>query len=204
VRTTTRAAINAGERCEGDAEKIKRRYRSVGKCETCRSHCFIAPWARCYALVTMDNGTAPAKSAKEFHVFHERYVWKSPGVNKRTPSAEHSMIAASHSEQQPRVMRKGVRQSVYDRGDWQPDPKETARDFCVAHYAINLIQRFQRHFGIRMQKPENIAACGVGSEIHLSGAAALAASNNLVAESLRELISTVSARTIDDNNFRPT
>jgi len=99
-------------------------------------------------------------------------------------------------------MRKTVRQSIYGRRGRQPDPKETATDFWIAHHATNLIQRFQRHFGVGVQKPENIAVRGIGSKIHLPGATALAASNNLVAESLRELIGTVGARTIDDNDFR--
>jgi hypothetical protein len=113
------------------------------------------------------------------------------------------MVSAPHPQQESCVMCKPVRQSVHSGRRRQADPKETAADFRIAHYAIDLIQRFQRHFGIGVQKPENIAMCGIGSEIHLPGATALAASNNLVAESLRQLIGTVSARTIDDNNFRP-
>jgi hypothetical protein len=152
----------------------------------------------------MHVATAAAKSPKKFHIFHERHVWKSPRVNKRCSSAEHSMIAASHPEQEPCVMRKAVRQSVYGRRGRQADPKETATDFWTAHYPPNLIQRFQRHFGVCMEKPENIAACGIGSDIHLFRTAALAAPDNLIAEALRELVGAVSARAIDDNNFRPT
>src|SRR5262249_15277470 len=107
------------------------------------------------------------------------------------------------SEKKPCVMRKTVSQPVHSRRGRQPDPKETATDFWIAHYATNLSQRFQRHIGIGVQKPENIAVRGIGPEIHLRGATALAASNNLVAESLRQSIGTVSARTVDDNNFRP-
>jgi hypothetical protein len=51
------------------------------------------------------DATGSAESPKKFDIFHERHVWKSPSVNKRTPSAENSMIAASHPEQKPRVMR---------------------------------------------------------------------------------------------------
>ncbi len=101
-------------------------------------------------------------------------------------------------------MRKAVRQSVYSRRGRQADPKETATDFWIAHYAPNLIQRFQRHFGVRMQKPKNIAACGIGSDVHLFGTAALAAPDNLIAEALRQLVGAISAPAIDDNNFRPT
>jgi len=101
-------------------------------------------------------------------------------------------------------MRKAVRQSVYDRRGGQADPKETATDFWIAHYPPNLIQRFQRHFGVGMQKPQNIAACGIGSDVHLFRTAALAAPDNLIAKSLRQPVGAISARAIDDNNFRPT
>ena len=100
-------------------------------------------------------------------------------------------------------MRKAVRQSVYGRRGRQADPKETATDFWIAHYARNLIQRFQRHFGVCMQKPENIAAGCIGSDVHLFRTAALAAPDNLIAEALRQLVGAVSAPAIDDNNFRP-
>jgi hypothetical protein len=101
-------------------------------------------------------------------------------------------------------MRKAVRQSVYGRRGWQPDSKETATNFWIAHHAANLIQRFQRHSGVCVQKPENIAACGIGSGVHLLRAAALAASNNPIAEALGQLLGAVSASAINDNNFRPT
>jgi hypothetical protein len=152
----------------------------------------------------MHDAAAAAKSPKKFNIFHERHVWKSPSLNKRCSPAEHSMIAASHPEQKPRVMRKAVRQSVYGRRRRQTDPKETAADFWIAHYPANLIQRFQRHFGIGMQKPQNIATCGTGSDVHLFRTAALAAPDNLIAETLRQLVGAVRARAIDDNNFRPT
>jgi hypothetical protein len=152
----------------------------------------------------MHDAAAAAKPAKKFDIFHNRHVWKSPSVNKRCSTAEHSMIAASHPEEKPCVMRKAVRQSVYGRRRRQADPKETATHFWIAHYPPNLIQRFQRHFGVGMQKPQYIAACGIGSDVHLFRTAALAASDNLIAEALRQLVSAVSARAIDDNNFRPT
>jgi len=152
----------------------------------------------------MHDATAVAKSPKKFHIFHERHLWKSPSVNKRCSPAEHSMIAASHPEQEPCVMRKAVRQSVYGRRGRQADPKETATDFWIPHYPPNLIQRFQRHFGVGMQKPQNIAAGGMGSDIHLFRTAALAAPDNMIAEALCQLVGAVSARAIDDNNFRPT
>jgi hypothetical protein len=152
----------------------------------------------------MHDAAAAAKSPKKFHIFHERHVWKSPCVNKRCSPAEHSMIAASHPEQKPRVMRKSIRQSVYGRRRRQADPKETAADFWIAHYPPNLIQRFQRHIGVCMQKPQNVAVCGVGSYVHLFRTATIAASDNLIAEAFRLLVGTVSARAVDDDNFHPT
>ena len=101
-------------------------------------------------------------------------------------------------------MPKAVRQSIYGRRGWQTNPKETATDFWIAHYASNLIQRFQRHFGVCMQKPQNIAHCSIGSDVHLFGTAALVALDQLIAEALRQPVGAVSARAIDDNNFRPT
>ncbi len=101
-------------------------------------------------------------------------------------------------------MRKAVRQSVYSRCGRQADPEETATDFWIAHYARDLIQGFQRNVGVGMQKPENIAACGVCSDVHLFCTAALVAPDNVIAEALRQPVGAVSARAIDDNNFRPT
>ena len=150
----------------------------------------------------MHDTTAAAKSAKKFYVFHERHVWESPSVNKRCSPAENSMIAASNPEQKARVMGKAVRQSVYSRRGRQTDPKETTTDFWIAHYAANFIQRFQRHFSVCVEKPENIAACGIGSGIHLFRTAALAAPDNLVAKAFRQFMGAVNACTIDDNDFR--
>jgi hypothetical protein len=151
----------------------------------------------------MHDTTASAKSAKKFHVFHHRHVWKSPSVNKRASPAKNSMIAASHPEQEPCVMRKAVRQSVDEPRGRQTDPEETATDFWIAHYALNLIQGLQRDFGVCMQKPEDFAACCVGSNVHLPRTAARVAPDNLVAETLRQLVGAVSALAVDDDNFRP-
>ena len=85
----------------------------------------------------------------------------------------------------------------------QADPEETATDFWIAHYALDLMQRFHRHFGVRMQKPENFAAGCIGSNVHLPGTAASGAPDDLIAQALRQLVGAVSASAIDDNNFRP-
>jgi hypothetical protein len=125
-------------------------------------------------------------------------------MNKRTAPAENSVVAAAHSQYEPCVMRKAVRQSVYGRRGRQADPEETATDFWIAHYPRNLIQRLRRHFGVCVQKPKNIAACGVGSDIHLLRTAARAAPYNVIAEVFRQTVGAISAPAIDDNNFRPT
>ncbi len=113
------------------------------------------------------------------------------------------MIAASHPQYEPCVMRKAVRQSVYDRRGRQADPKETATDFWIAHHARNLIQGLQRRFGVCVQKPENFADCCIGSNVHLPCTAARAAPYNVIAEAFRQPVSAVSAPAIDNNNFRP-
>src|SRR5215208_6992480 len=125
----------------------------------------------------MHYATAAANSPKKFHIFHDGHVGESPGVNERCSPAEDSMVAAAHPKQKPRVMRKAIRQSVYGRRVRQSYSKKTATDFWIAHYPPNLIQGFQRHFGVGMQKPQNIAVGGVGSGVHLFSTAALAASN---------------------------
>ena len=101
-------------------------------------------------------------------------------------------------------MRKAVRQSVYGRRGWEADPEEAATDCWITHYPRNLIQGFQRHFGVCVQKPQDIAACCIGSDVHLFRTAALAAPDNLVAEAFRQPVGAVTAPAIDDNNFRTT
>ena len=100
-------------------------------------------------------------------------------------------------------MRKAVRQSVDRRRGRQADPEETATDVWIAHYAHNLIQGIQWHLGVRVQKPENFATGCIGSDVHLPGTAACGAPDNLIAEALRQLLGSVGAPAIDDNNFRP-
>jgi len=99
-------------------------------------------------------------------------------------------------------MREAVRQSVHKWRGLQANPKKTTTNFWISHYSANLTQRFQRHFGVCMQKPENIAGGCIGSGIHLFRTAALAGPDYLIAEALRQSVGAVSARTIDDNNFR--
>jgi hypothetical protein len=151
----------------------------------------------------MHDATAAAKSPKEFHIFHKRYVWESTSLNKCRSPAKNPMIAASHPEQKPRVMRKTVRQAIDSRRGWQADPEETATNCWIAHYTPHLIQRFQRNFGVCMHKPENIAPCGVGSDVHLFRTATFAGLDNLFAEAFCQPIGAVSARAVDDDYLRP-
>ena len=98
-------------------------------------------------------------------------------------------------------MRKAIGQSVNRRRGRQTNPKETTTHFWIAHYTANLIQGLQRHFGVCMQKPENIAGCSRGSDIHLFRPTAFAAPDNLIAKALRQPVGVVSARAIDDDDF---
>src|SRR5262245_31962363 len=99
VRATTRAAVNAGKPGQRDAEKIKRRNRSIGECKACRSDHFIAAWACSDPLVAVDDSTAAVKAPKKFHIFHNWHFWKSPSLIERCFPAEHSVIAASYPKQ---------------------------------------------------------------------------------------------------------
>jgi hypothetical protein len=152
----------------------------------------------------MHDATASVKSPKKFHIFHERHLGKCSSINKRCSPAENSMIAASHPKEKPSVMRKPIGQPVHSRLRWQANPKETATYCWITHYSRNLIQRFQRNFGVCMQKPENIAGCSLGSGVHLFRPAAFDALDHLIAKSFGQPIGAVSTRAVDDNNFRPT
>ena len=150
----------------------------------------------------MDDAPRAAKSTKKFDIFHKRHIRKPSSIDERRPSAENSMIAASHPEQKPCIMRKAVRQPVNNTSR-QADPKETATDFGIAHYAANLIQTSPWNLGVRMQEPENIAAGRTRPGVHLYRTAAFAAPNKLIAQPYRKLIRAVGACSIDHNDFRP-
>ena len=201
MRSATSAPVNPRKHSERDAEKIKRRNRSIGKCEACRSDRFITPWTHRNSFVAMHDATAAAESSKKFHIFHEWQVWKSPHVIKCCSSAEDSMIAASHPEQKSRVMRKAIRQSVYNRRGRQTDPEETATDFLIAHYPLNFIQRVRRHFGVCVQKPQNITASYACPCVHLRSSSRLRV-YNAIAQGHRQFRSAVAAAAVGDNDFR--
>ena len=86
-------------------------------------------WRKASVIRLSEAAAAANESPKKFYIFHNWNVWKSSSVNKGLSPAANPVIAASHPEYKPCVMRKAVRQSVYDWRGRQPDPKETATDF---------------------------------------------------------------------------
>ena len=105
---TADPSINSGKPGQWHAEKIKRRDQPVGKCQAHRSNCFIAARAYHNSLAAVNHAPVPMKLAEKFHVFHQWHAGKPAGVNKHTASAENSMIATPHPEQEPGVMREAV------------------------------------------------------------------------------------------------
>jgi hypothetical protein len=97
-------------------------------------------------------------------------------------------------------MRKTVAQSIHG-GCREADAKETATDCRIPHYVANLIQTIPRHFGIYVQEPENVASCAAGSGIHLCRTAAFVATDKLIAKSYCEMIGTIAACSIDNDDF---
>jgi hypothetical protein len=95
------------------------------------------------------------------------------------------VIAAPHSQQNPGVMRKGVRQSI-DRVLWQANSKKTAGDLRIIHDSLDLVQTSPRNFCIGMEKPKDVATRGARTSIHLCCPATLAY-DKLIAKALREI-----------------
>src|ERR1044071_4913360 len=184
-----------------DSQNIKTRDKTVGKREAQRSDCFVSTGACHNPFVAVDHPAAATKSTEKFHVLDKRHIRKPSSVDERRPPAENSMIAASHPEHKPRIMREAVRQSVNNRRR-QTNAKETAADCWILHHAVNLIQTSPWHFGVCMQEPENIAPRHAGAGVHLYRAAAFAAPNELMTEPRRKLIRAVGACAIDHDDFR--
>jgi len=148
----------------------------------------------------MHHAPATPKPTKKLHILHQRNVWKSPGVNESCSPAENSMITTSNPEQKSCIVGKAVGQSINDRFR-QTDPEITARDCRLAHYRANLIQTVPWYFGVYVKEPQDVAACFANAGIHLNRPAAFAAPDELIAESCRELISTVGAFTVGHNDL---
>src|SRR5439155_10256810 len=109
VRYATSALIDSLEYRQRHAANIKGCDEAVGESQACGSDCFISARAYHNSLVTTHHATAATKPPKEFHVFHQRHLGKSANINKCSSPTEHSVIAASHSEQQAGIMRESVR-----------------------------------------------------------------------------------------------
>src|SRR5438309_10178839 len=78
------------------------------------------------------------------------------------------MVATSHSQQDPGIMRKAVRQSI-NGASRQTNSKKTSRDLRLIHDLLDLVQTSPRNSGIDMDKPKNVAMCGTCPSIHLHG-----------------------------------
>jgi hypothetical protein len=146
------------------------------------------------------HATALPQPAKKFHIFHKRHFRKTANFQESTAPTEYSMVATAHSQQDPGVMRKAIRQSV-NSVSRQTNSKVTTRDLWITRDSLNLIQTFPWNFGINMQKPKDIAARGAAASVHLYCSITLA-HHELIAKTPREISSAIRASTVRDNNLR--
>jgi len=150
--------------------------------------------------VAVADATAPVKLPKKFGVFHQRHFWKAANVQEDSASAEYSVVAASHSQQNSRVMRKTVRQPI--NSAWrQAYPEITASDLRIIHEALDLSQTSVRDFGINMDKPKDVTVRGTRANIHLYCSIAFAY-DNLIAKAARKISRVIGASAVGDNNLR--
>ena len=140
------------------------------------------------------------EQAKKFHVFHYRHVWKAANVEEYSAPAEYSVVATPHSQQDPGVVRKTVRQSI-NSSLRQANSKITASDIRIIQYARDFIQASVRHFGIDMHEPKDVTVRGTSARVHLDRSIALAY-DNLIAKAGREISRVIGASAVGDNNFR--
>jgi len=138
--------------------------------------------------------------AKKFDVFHQRHLRKSAYVEEGSSPAENAMIAASHSQQDPCVMTKAVRQSI-NQTSRQANSEVTANHIRITHHAPNLIQTSPGNFGIDMDKPKDFPAGSACAGIHLHGATSLAF-NELIAKFGSEPSRAIGASAVCDNDLR--
>lgn len=145
------------------------------------------------------HATAPPKQAKKLHVFHQGHFWKATNFEEGGPSAEYPVIATPHSQQNPGIMRKTIRQSINVRSR-QANSKKTACSPGVVHDSLDLTQTSPRNFGIDMEKPENVTMRGASTNIHLYCPIAFAY-DKLIAKARRKISRAVGASTIRDNDL---
>ncbi len=176
IRTTGLAAyapVNRREFRQWNTEDVKRCNKSVSQGQACSSDTFITTRTHQDPFAAVCDATLALKLAKEFHVFHQWHFRKTANVQEGRAPAEYAMVATPHSQQNPGVMRKGVRQSI-NTGSRQANSKVTASDLRIIQGALDLIQASRRNFGINMDEPKDVAAGGVCTSIHLCCSIALA------------------------------
>jgi hypothetical protein len=110
------------------------------------------------------------------------------------------MIAASHSEQNPCVMRKTVRQPI-NQPSRQANPKIAADNIRMLHDARDLIQTLQWHFDIRVDKPKDLPVRGMCPGIHLHGTTPLTR-NKPIAMTCSDFSGAIRTSAIGNNDFR--
>jgi hypothetical protein len=137
--------------------------------------------------------------AHKSNIFHQRYLGKSANVQEDSSPAEYAVIAASHSQQKACVMRKAIRESI-NQPLRQANPKKTANDIRVIHYALDLIQTSQWQFHIDMDEPKDVTARSTCTGIHLYGPIGLA-SNKLIAKARGEVDRAIGTSAVGDNNL---
>jgi hypothetical protein len=194
-----RTLVNGREFRQWDTENVKHCDQSVSQSQTHPSNSFIVPRARQDPFLAAYHATASPKQAKKFHVFHQRHFWKATNVQEDRAPAEYPVVATSHSQQDPGIMRKAVRQSI-NGASRQPNSKKTSRDLRVIHDLLNLVQTTPRNFGVDMDKPKDVAVCGTCSSIHLYRPVTLAY-YKLITKIPREIARAIGTSTISDDNF---
>jgi hypothetical protein len=137
--------------------------------------------------------------AHKSNIFHQRHLGKPANVQEDSSPAEYAVIAASHSQQKACVMRKAISESI-NRPLRQANPKKTANDIRVIHYAPDLIQTSQWQFSIDMDEPKDVTARRTRTDIHLYGPIGLA-SNKLIAKARGEVDRAIGTSAVRDNNL---
>src|SRR5262249_1358239 len=110
------------------------------------------------------------------------------------------MVATTHSQKNPGVMRKTVGQSI-NRVSRQANPEVASDHFRIFHNTLDFIQRTPRNFSINMYKPKDVAARSMAASIHLYCPIG-SAPNELIAKARTEISRAIRASAVDDNNLR--
>jgi hypothetical protein len=146
------------------------------------------------------HATVSPKQAKKLHVLHKRHFWKATNVQERRTPTEQPMVATPHSQQDPGIMRKAVRQSI-NGASRQTNSKKTSRDLRVIHDLLDLVQTSPRYFGIDMHEPEHFATRSTCTHVHLHGPIGFTP-DELIAKPSSEVGCAIDASAVGDNNLR--